>query len=379
MKYFVVAMATFFITGGIHSVPEIPLDESISYISGIGVPPQSILYPRMITSPYLDYSRRLHNGWSQIRKASLDNIPSWSKKEIPEKIHTVFYPFGGPDAMNALTFFPDAEKYILMGLESPGEIPNPVALSRKKDTIGLRLILSSMNEILGQNFFHTLKMEKKIAHHPYNGTTGIIAIMAKRLGYKIISVEFFPTHAVQKWKGMKMVVEDHNNKMKTIYYIQANIDDRYFSQNTVLVKFLQENPFDITMLKAASYLMFLPSFDDIRNFILAKSPIILQDASGIPYHFFQPQKFDVRLYGDYDKPIPLFANRCQPDLRASIKVKSQGGIPFFYGYISPHYKKTYLMVARAKNPSADTIVYDQSTSKGISTQCTGGRLIIIRH
>ena len=67
----------------------------------------------------------------------------------------------------------------------------------------------------------------------------------------------------------------------------------------------------------------------VRDFLLTHSKLILQDDSGIPFRFFEPEKWDIHLYAkpdDESKPARL---------------------EFGFGY---EWKKTHttLMVARPK-------------------------------
>jgi hypothetical protein len=73
----------------------------------------------------------------------------------------------------------------------------------------------------------------------------------------------------------------------------------------------------------------------------------VQDDSGIPFRFFQPEEWDVALHGVYDNPIPLFKKLAQGDLRKAVKEKSTGVLPFSYGY---HHQKeqSNLLIAEKK-------------------------------
>jgi hypothetical protein len=69
-----------------------------------------------------------------------------------------------------------------------------------------------------------------------------------------------------------------------------------------------------TYIKSASYLMHSAHFSKVRQFILSKSELIVQDDSGIPVRYFVPANWDRTFFGAYDGPIRLFANRYQQDL-----------------------------------------------------------------
>jgi hypothetical protein len=68
----------------------------------------------------MDYS------WSRLQTANIKKKSLAGNNLFRKKYtDTVFYPFSGPDILNALAFFPDGTEYIMFGLESPGRIPDP--------------------------------------------------------------------------------------------------------------------------------------------------------------------------------------------------------------------------------------------------------------
>lgn len=84
-------------------------------------------------------------------------------------------------------------------------------------------------------------------------------------------------------------------------------------------------------------------FSVIRNTVLNKSKLILQDASGIAYKYYNPAKWNISLYGTYVKPIEMFKDFYEPDLQEAF-AKSSKPIGFRYGYD----KKSSLLLARLK-------------------------------
>jgi hypothetical protein len=86
------------------------------------------------------------------------------------------------------------------------------------------------------------------------------------------------------------------------------------------------------MLKAASYLLHEGGFETVRNFLLQNSTAILQDDSGIPVHFFTPDRWTLRFFGIYTGPINLFKKFDQPDLRQYYATSSPKPLTFGFGY-----------------------------------------------
>jgi hypothetical protein len=91
------------------------------------------------------------------------------------------------------------------------------------------------------------------------------------------------------------------------------------------------DPKSISMVKSATYLMHKSYFSIIRNTVLNKSTVILQDDSGISYKFFDQSQWNITLFGTYTKPIPMFINHYEPDLFEAYKNVSNP-IDFRYGY-----------------------------------------------
>jgi hypothetical protein len=64
----------------------------------------------------------------------------------------LFYPFSGPDILHAQTFFPEADKYVMIGLEPVGSLPE----FKKEETDSLdayyNKVNTSLNAILKFSF-----------------------------------------------------------------------------------------------------------------------------------------------------------------------------------------------------------------------------------
>ena len=72
-------------------------------------------------------------------------------------------------------------------------------------------------------------------------------------------------------------------------------------------------------------------FSTIRNTVLSKAAVILQDDSGIKYSYFDPTKWEIRLYGMYERPIALFGNHFEADLYAAYRRGGVRPLPFRRG------------------------------------------------
>ena len=84
-----------------------------------------------------------------------------------------------------------------------------------------------------------------------------------------------------------------------------------------------------------------------RNFILAHSNRIVQDDAGIPLAYFDPAKWNLRLFGNYLGPIELFKQHYQPKLQELFAQSNPPPLDFGFGY-RWNYKEANLMVAERK-------------------------------
>jgi len=75
-----------------------------------------------------------------------------------------------------------------------------------------------------------------------------------------------------------------------------------------------------------------PEFSIIRERVLSESAAVLQDDSGVPYHFFLSPSWRVELFGQYVRPYGSFRWLAQPDLRNAFLTQNPRPLPFRIGY-----------------------------------------------
>ncbi len=91
-------------------------------------------------------------------------------------------------------------------------------------------------------------------------------------------------------------------------------------------------------------------FSNIRQMVLEKTPMLLQDDTGIAYRFFDKNLWDVYLYGGYAKPIPPFTGLFEKDLDSAYRdtVNLPRPLPFMVGYQWGKKGKTSILCAVRK-------------------------------
>lgn len=305
-------------------------------------------------SQWQTFSASFDSAWNAVDERSLKKVKIWSESQLADinkKTKTLFYPFSGPDFMYATKFFPDAEKYILFGLEKVGSIPDVSKLNDNTLNGLLYSVENALQDIFDDSFFVTLKMSKQLNNANIDGVLPIIMLFMARTDQQIKHVKsayittdggisVADTFTVYKGqyrygKGVEITFAKKGNDSTTqkLYYFSADLTDEALATNAACTNFLKNLDTNVTtFVKSASYLMHNDLFKLIRKTVLAKSQAVLQDDSGIAYHFFDKNTWNISFYGTYDKPIPVFSYCYQSDLDAAYKADSTGSFDFKYGY-----------------------------------------------
>jgi hypothetical protein len=323
------------------------LDDLCSIISGTK-PSGTADYSLIINNKnWVSFSSNLTSRFNKLDSSRISKIKVWRDKEIADvsKNSTViFYPFSGPDFLNAFTFFPYQEKIYMFALEAPGQLPNIKDL--ENDTSYFSSIDKSLWSILNFSFFRTNSMKVDLKARDLNGAVHLISLFVKKTGNKILDIKPIDLDEQGKIiskkdsskcfaKAIQIVYLNHvTNKNSEIFYFSCDLSDSAILKNNCLRNMIINlNNGYTTYLKSASYLLHNGNFSWTRKMILSKSKNILQDDSGIPIRFID-STWSKTFFGTYDKPIPLFKNKFQEDLRLAYSPTNSNvkPLPFGIGY-----------------------------------------------
>jgi hypothetical protein len=276
---------------------------------------------------WTDYSKIAAADWNRLKRRYVDRISAWRGKYLQKSpaTNSVFYPFSGPDATNPLAFFPDASEYVLVGLEPAGCIPSKPEDFTPEYWPALR---QGWQTAASMGFFKTENMEHDLAESPASGVLPVLLFLIARAGNSVVDVTplgITPTgaliasddKAMTETRGLTIRFKDPRQRLRTLRYFALNLQNRRLARKPGTTRYLQTLPPGGTLVKSASYLMHKKYFSTIRDIILDRSAVVIEDDSGIPYHyFFEPPIWNVRLFGAYDQPIDLFKTGLQEDLKA---------------------------------------------------------------
>ncbi|MCS7085195.1 MAG: hypothetical protein NZ534_03850 [Bacteroidia bacterium] len=322
------------------------------------------------SSPAAEGHRRFfESAWQSKTQSFIAPLSEWAETEIAHErktAQTVLYPFSGADALTIHTLFPDAPRYILFGLEPEGNPPPISALSLAALPVHLRNLQVALDDILVLSYFKTIDMQTDFRRGELNGVLPVLLAFLARRGNRILWVErgrispegLFDTTGVKSVvmnpddtlvTGLRIRFQPQNqkNKVQDLFYFSVNVDNGRIPQ--AFRRLLAKHDPVFTYIKSASYLMYYPSFSIIRTHLLDYSRFVLQEDSGMPLSSFDRNVWDLKFYGAYTRPIPLFANRFQPELYKIYQTDTTIK-PLKFGIGYNHIPGTSnLMAARKKN------------------------------
>jgi len=355
----------------IEQLPEITnrkYNDVSRFIAGLQPAEGNTINLELYNESWKIYAANQDKKWTQLNDDHFKAMHAFTDVELKGIFgnnDTLFYPFSGPDFLNATTFFPSAKTYVMLALEPPGTLPNLDTL--KKDSLNnyFNSINKSLHAILNFSFFRTLSMEDDFATKELNGAVQLISIFMQRSGHSIQSIEEISIDSLGKiiynnnptfssgTKGIHLKCINNKTKaLKEVYYFSCDISDLGLSKNKRLQALLNQLPNVTTYLKSASYLLHKPYFSVIRKTILEKSKYVLQDDSGIPVRFYNASIWNHQYYGTYDAPINLFRNFLQKDLKIaydSIEKSTIKPLNFGIGYDYKLNESNLMLFSKKKN------------------------------
>jgi hypothetical protein len=295
---------------------------------------------------WVRHAKFFDHNWERFTRGRLAPMREWAAKELGSvTAATVFYPFSGPDFVNVFALFPRAKTYLLIALEPVGEMPDFAARNEQNFFPSLQ---RSLYDLLHLDFFITNKMKSSLGKSELKGTLPVLMFFLAREQARVLDVQYWvmkPDGAIAESPalgpgdrptgipGVRIVFTSPGSaENQTLYYFQFNLRNDSLAHNQHFVSFLKSFGPMTSFTKAASYLMYKPHFSAIREFILDQSLYVLQGDSGIPLRYFDPAGWDLRFYGTYAGPIPLFSNCYQADMANIYRRGDIQPLPFGIDY-----------------------------------------------
>lgn len=334
-----------------------------------GLPPttEAPALQAAMQSPAWKTHRHASEAGVQKLRARLAAMNEWQAQHLQPLAaasRTLVYPFSGPDFFNAYALFPQADTYVLFSLEEPGEVPDLTHMPAAERAQLFKDLRVALNDMVHLNFFITPNMKEQVRASSLKGTVPVLLAMLGLLemnALRVQAIDLWPertaaVHALPAAKRpalpLRAVQIDFQNpaqgasSVQSIYYFSLDVSDAALKHYPEFTDWLRDFTPPMVLLKSASYLLHGPGFKAVRQFVLERAALIVQDDTGVPYRTLVDAGFALHLHGQYEVPVELFKTRHQDDLAAAFKAQEQAPVPFPFGYNWRKQGKSFVIVAQ---------------------------------
>jgi hypothetical protein len=284
---------------------------------------------------------------------------AWRDAELPKGCpvgQTLFYPFSGPDFLNAHWLFPDCTRVVMFGLERIGQVPNVEAMTDEEFVRLLSQVRSFMVNLFSRNYFVTDTMLKDLrTDQQLRGVVPVFMVLMALSGVEVtrvapLNLERSPD-AVKGRKrslyGLSIDFRVAGSAPRRLNYFSLDATDAAMAGYPEFIDYLRSLGQTTTLIKSASYLLHGNEFSRVREVVVDATRFLVQDDTGLPYSRLVKRGMEVRVYGTYGVPIPPFEGAYQPALAAVYQKQNPPLLPFRFGYHrSRGDARSMLMVAR---------------------------------
>jgi len=307
-------------------------------------------------SSLVSYYRMQNEKIKPIIENRLSLITNWnqsimSRNKVSDS-SSVFYPFSGADFIHAYYLYPNASEYFMSAIENIGDIVDVSKLNKVEFFEYAKDFDTVMRDIYMRSYFITKNMEEDFSKKTkINGVLPILLWSAAMTNHDIIHVKYFIVDSGFRKKYVDLSARSNNklsveiklfdktnNKFQLLNYYSADLSNNGLRKSSKSLKFMKNYVSDNSngFVKSASYLMHYDStFSTIQQLVLNKNKYFVQDDTGVPFKKFDLSKWNIELYGIYEKPIKDFSESLyQKSLDEAYKNSSyyKGGLNFSLGY-----------------------------------------------
>lgn len=290
--------------------------------------------------------------WEIIEARHLAPMRQWGETALSAaqtEPTALFYPFGGPDLPSVHQFFPDAPQFVLVGLEPAGTLPDLEAFSDEVLEAELERLRDGLSNLAEKGYFVARHMVQDFGEaQRLEGFVPVLYIFLARSGHVATSVRFFDLEAdgsmlyrdrltVSEVYGVELAFvpeDDVEAPPRHLYYMAQDLSDEGLAAVPGFEAFVRQlGAFDVYM-KSAMYLPHEEEFGDLET-LMFEGRSILQDDSGVPFHRFDADNWDIDLFGVYTKTLANYRQYFQQDLvDAYGPPEDDSKLPFAIGYNS---------------------------------------------
>ena len=268
-----------------------------------GLPPALAQNPRWAT-----FAQEVTANWALYGQKIADPMSQWALAELPVAPETVFYPFSGPDFVTVHQLFPTAQRYVMMAMQNAEKPLDLANLAPDLLDPSLAVLTSAWKHFGDHGFYVTEYLEKYLYSTRANiGASTFIVSFLSLQGFEIervVPIQVAADGSLQelspdtpRWRSVR-IQASKQGKPIIVDYLKIDLSNAGLQaapQNLTLINTLTKNP---VLFKAASHLPQNADFSVIANQVLGRSPLIVQDETGIKYTNLA-QSYQVALFGKF--------------------------------------------------------------------------------
>jgi hypothetical protein len=345
-------------------------DDTARFIAGLPGTPGSPFADLETSEAWKEHRIRMDEDWGNAEFGLIGGLREFQKQQLDSSAlrnSTVFYPFGGPDALNLTVLFPQSPVYVIVGLEPAGTLPGVAQIQKTDLAKYLSETRATTASVLGRSFFITREMDRQFRGQITDGLMVPILHLLVRTRHTILGFRYVRiderNQVIERAtsyrapgrfgnKGVEIEFKtDSDQTTHKLFYFAVNLSNERLRENAPFQQYLSHLSTPTTFFKATSYMTHRANFSLIRDLVLSNSGAILQDDSGIPYRFFRPGGWTVELYGDYTRPYGSFRWLEQPELRKAYQASGPKPLPMRIGYGYSQVASNLLLATRTSRIS----------------------------
>ncbi len=256
------------------------------------------------------------------KTADLQKFLGTELKSVQGYTKNLLYLFGGADILYPHIFFPNLERVLMVGLESPGQLLDPKILAAKgKLRSKMSEVAVAFRDIARLSYFITSHMSAELREF---GTSTMMAVGLVSNGFKIlnwtaVNLDSRGELSIESrggLPGMRIQFVKPNGQVGEIVYLQMDLSNTNLARHPELASYVRTQKFDTAFYKAASFVSHGSQFTQLNQLVLNQVNVVVQSDDGIPFRTLREQakNWNLRLYGYYSNPHHQFGIGPQRDL-----------------------------------------------------------------
>ena len=293
------------------------------------------------------FAKTASEKWAKYMKSIGKPMATWARSELAQQPgETIFYPFAGPDLPTAVQLYPDAGRYVLVALQTGGRVPALASMGPEELDGYLDIFERGWVDFARRGFFRTDDLKADTGKgKSLEGITPVLMAFAAASGFDVIAVEPIrikadgsdverhpgPEGVVATWDSVRLTLSK-SGRAVLVDYLWLDLSDDYLKKHAEAKTWLGAMATHKVFTKAASHLMQKPFFSIIRDTLLEKAPVIVQDETGLDFKDLK-KRFEVTLYGRFERAHKLWTEGVQRELATAYKeTKGIEPLGFKFGY-----------------------------------------------